>query len=74
MRTAPTLLTLALLLAGACVAVAQPRIPANEMPGRERERFMQGPADPAIRSVPPPVVQIEPPARKPHKPRHRKRH
>jgi hypothetical protein len=67
---------LALLLAGSWAAAAQSRIPANELPGRERERFMQGPADPSMRGVPPPVVQIEPPARQPrsHKPRHRKRH
>jgi hypothetical protein len=66
---------LALLLPGSWPAVAQSRIPANELPGRERERFMQGPADPAMGGVPTPVVQTEPPARKPrpHQPRHRKR-
>jgi hypothetical protein len=68
--------TLALLLASSWTAAAQSRIPANELPGRERERFMQGSADPSMHRVPPPVVQIEPPARQPRsrKPRHRKRH
>ena len=38
-------LPLALLLVAACAgqALAQPRIPSSEMPGRERERFTDSP-------------------------------
>jgi hypothetical protein len=36
-------LALALLVSCAASAVAQPRIPSSEMPGRERERFTDSP-------------------------------
>ena len=36
-------LALALLVSCATPAVAQPRIPSSEMPGRERERFTDSP-------------------------------
>jgi hypothetical protein len=34
---------LAMMLLGAPLAAAQPRIPPNELPGRERERFFDTP-------------------------------
>ena len=37
------LLTLALIVSGMSSAPAQPRIPSSEMPGRERERFVDSP-------------------------------
>jgi hypothetical protein len=37
------LLTLALIVLGLSSAPAQPRIPSSEMPGRERERFVDSP-------------------------------
>jgi hypothetical protein len=36
-------LALALLVSCAAPALAQPRIPSSEMPGRERERFTDSP-------------------------------
>ena len=41
--SARLLLTLALIVSGASSALAQSRIPSSEMPGRERERFVDSP-------------------------------
>jgi hypothetical protein len=41
--SARLLLTLALILPGTSSALAQSRIPSSEMPGRERERFVDSP-------------------------------
>lgn len=61
------------LLAGAWPAAAQPKIPANELPGRERERFIETPLERFFRPGPfllPPVVE-EP--RRPRKPQKRRK-
>jgi hypothetical protein len=41
--SARVLLTLALIVSGLSSAPAQSRIPSGEMPGRERERFVDSP-------------------------------
>ena len=41
--SARLLLTVALVVSGLSAAPAQPRIPSSEMPGRERERFVDSP-------------------------------
>jgi hypothetical protein len=38
--SARAILALALMLSGTPLAAAQPNIPSSEMPGRERERFI----------------------------------
>jgi hypothetical protein len=53
-------LTAALLLSGVTIALPQPRIPANELPGRERERFIESPVERFLKPGPftqPPVVE-----------------
>lgn len=45
MRALRTALAAVVLIGGAAVASAQTRIPASEMPGRERERFIESPLD-----------------------------
>ena len=72
-------LTLALMDSSLSLAEAQPKIPANELPGRERERFLESPIERFMRpgpTVAPPVVDVAPPARKrrarrPHRRGHR---
>lgn len=34
-----------LMMLGICVAAAAPNIPPSEMPGRERQRFLESPID-----------------------------
>jgi len=34
-----------LLLAGLCAAAAAPAIPSSELPGRDRQRFLESPLD-----------------------------
>lgn len=41
--SARVVLTLALIVSGVSSALAQSRIPSSEMPGRERERFVDSP-------------------------------
>jgi hypothetical protein len=53
---------LAMIVLGAPLAAAQPRIPPNELPGRERERFFATPAlerrqQPNLRVLPPSNAQ-----------------
>jgi hypothetical protein len=57
---------LVLLLGGAAPAFAQATIPANQLPGRERERFIESPLERFMRPGPfaqPPVVD-EPKSRR----------
>jgi len=68
-----TISALALLLGAALAAQAQPSIPPSEMPGRERDRFIEKPVEQFMKPGPyvaPPVVKTEPqvrPKRKKHK-------
>jgi hypothetical protein len=59
-----------LMLAGIAGAVAQPAVPPNELPGRERERFIDKPQERFMRPGPfllPPVVEEPRPPRKPQR-------
>ena len=65
--TARLALALALMLSAAAFAAAQSRIPASEMPGRERERFNESPVERFMRpgaAVAPPLVEAAPRVRK----------
>ena len=72
-------LMLALMVSSLSLAEAQPKIPQNELPGRERERFFESPIERFMRpgpTVAPPVVEVAPPtrrhrARRPHQRGHR---
>ena len=60
-------LMLALMVSSLSLAEAQPKIPPNELPGRERERFLESPIERFMRpwtTAAPPVVDVVPPARK----------
>ena len=59
-------LTLCGLLAGLSLAAAQPKISPSDMAGRERERFIDSPAERFMKPGPyldPPVVSLPPPSR-----------
>ena len=59
------ILTLCGLLAGLSLAAAQPKISPGDMAGRERERFIDSPAERFMKSGPyldPPVVSLPPPS------------
>jgi hypothetical protein len=59
-RARRTALAAALVLSGAALASAQSRIPANELPGRERERFIESPLERFLKPGPfvqPPVIE-----------------
>jgi hypothetical protein len=60
-------LALALMVSSPLLATAQPNIPASELPGRERERFLESPIERSMRpgaTVSPPVVELPKPTRK----------
>jgi hypothetical protein len=60
------ILTLCGLLAGLSLAAAQPKISPSDMAGRERERFIDSPAERFMKPGPyldPPVVSLPPPSR-----------
>jgi hypothetical protein len=44
-RALRTAFAAGLLVSGVALAQAQPRVPANELPGRERERFIESPLE-----------------------------
>jgi hypothetical protein len=59
---------LAMIVLGAPLAAAQPRIPANELPGRERERFFD---TPALERRQQPNALVLPPSNAKPAPRHK---
>jgi hypothetical protein len=70
--SARLLLTLALIVSGMSSAPAQSRVPSSEMPGRERERFVDSPFEryrkpqPQIRlQSADPLPRMERPRKKP---------
>jgi hypothetical protein len=68
------ILTLCGLLAGLAPAAAQPKISPGDMAGRERERFIDSPAERFMKPGPyldPPVVSL---SREPRKSRVRRAH
>lgn len=71
-------LMLALMVSSLSLAQAQPKIPANELPGRERERFLQSPIERFMAPGPavvPPVLDVAPArkhrAKRPRQRKHR---
>jgi hypothetical protein len=61
--SARTVLTLCAVLSGASLASAQLRISPGDMAGRERERFIESPAERFMRPGPyvePPVIEGAP--------------
>jgi hypothetical protein len=66
---------LAILVLGAQLALAQSKIPSREMPGRERERFIDSPVERFMRAGPQNALPVIDPPRASHKPqKRRKRH
>jgi hypothetical protein len=49
---------LAVVLSVVSAAVGQPRIPANELPGREHERFIESPVERFMRPGPHVVPEV----------------
>ena len=76
MHVLPQAIAGLLLAAGLCGAAAAPLVPSSELPGRERDRFMDSPVERFMRPGPFEPAQVIAPAGEPQcdggKPRHSK--